>query len=297
MKQFLLKDIHLKVFALLIAGTIWFAATLDRNYVLNRKVPIKFLGLPPTKLIVYQSLEEVNVVLEGKGRDFFLTGEQRLAYEVALKDTKPGRQRLKFNSENLNLKRQLLIRGFKPEYLEFEIDDLREKLVEIKVPLKDELPTGFFLTGVEVKDNKVYLWGPKSELPFITSLATETLSLRGLKESVKKEVSVLVPSKKFWARPDKILVSLTIEQETTREIDSIWVKTDRKGVRIIPKNARVFIAGPPSRIKSITRNDIKVFLTLKDLNPGIYKLPAQILLPPGVIFKRCEPARFQVEIK
>ncbi len=297
MKEFLLRELHLKIIALLISLTIWFFVTLDRTYLLTRRLPIKFVGLPETKVVSYQSAESIDLTLEGKGKNLLLGKNNKSSYQVVVKDLKSGRQRIRFTPEDLNLGREVVVKGFRPEYLEFEVDDLTEKAVAVKVPLKGEMAKGFFLTKVEVKE-KVFLRGPKSELPFVTSLNTESLSLTGLKETTEKELRVIPPDKKFFlVYPKKVWVKLFVEPEVTKYIEDIPVTTDRKGVKITPRRAKILVAGPASLLQDLNRDKVKVFLALNDLQLGVYNLPAQIFLPPGVFFKQCEPAYFRVEIR
>ncbi|MEO0102472.1 MAG: hypothetical protein ABIK81_02080 [candidate division WOR-3 bacterium] len=297
MSNFFLKDFSLKVFALILSLIIWFFATLERNYVVSRRLPIRFKELSPLKVISYQSTEFVDLILEGKGRNFLLWRRSDLSYDISLEEIRLGRQRVKFKAEDLNLGEGLRVVGFRPEYFDFEIDNLGEKPVGIKISWQGEMTEGFFLTDWEVLDT-VLLFGPKGELPFISFLSTEPFSLKGIKKSAVKELKVIPPDKKgFWVQPEKIRVRLTVEPETTVTVGKVLVKIDRGGVKVVPKEAEITISGAPSRLRAIKEEEIKVLLTVDTLKPGVYYLPAQIFLPSGVSFKRCEPDKFQVEIR
>lgn len=297
MGNFFRKDFSLKLFALILSLVIWFFATLERNYVVSCRLPIRFKELPPLKVVSYQSTEFVDLILEGRGRNFLLWRRSNLSYEIPWEEIKLGRQRVKFKADGLNLGEGLKVVGFRPEYFDFEIDNLGEKPVGIKISWQGEMTEGFFLTDWEVLDT-VFLFGPKGELPFISFLATESFSLKGIKKSVVKELKVIPPDKKgFFVQPEKIRVRLTVEPETTVTVGKVPVKTDRGRVKVVPKEAEIMISGPPSRLREIKEEGIKVLLTVDTLKPGVYDLPVQIFLPPGVFFKKCEPSKFRVEIR
>jgi len=296
MRDLFFKDISLKILAFLLSLSIWFFATIDRSYVLTRRFLLSFPELPPGKVVSYQSTDFVDVLLEGKGRDFLALGGKGLTYRISLKEIKTGRERIKFSPEDLGLSERVRVLGFKPEAVEVEIDDLVAKRVPVKVPRQGVMGEGFFLTECEVLDT-VLLSGPKGEMGFINFLYTESLSLKGIKQSQEKELKVLSPGGRgFFIRPERVRVRLKVEPETIVTIEGIPVKTDRP-VKILPREAKITISGPPSFLREIKRGEIKVFIPMRGLKPGRYSLPAQILLPPGILFKKCEPERFEVEIR
>ncbi len=297
MKNLLFKDIHLKIFALLLSFSIWFFTTIERNYRLTYRVPIQFNGLPPDQVISDQSAESVEVNLEGKGKDLLLLHRDRPSYIIAQREGKTGRERVRLVPEELGLKRELKILGFRPEYLEFEIEERGEKKVLLKVPQKGKVARGQFLTEIKVLDT-VFLAGPKSELPFITFLLTETLCFDEIKETGEREIKVLPPAKRgFSVRPERVRVKVTVEPETTITIAGIPVQVDGKKATISPKEAEITVSGPTSLIRGIKPEAIRVQIVVSDLKPGTYHLPSNISLPPGLIFQRCVPDKFRVEIK
>ncbi|MEO0097963.1 MAG: hypothetical protein ABIK99_00220 [candidate division WOR-3 bacterium] len=297
MRNFFFRDIPLKIFALFLSLAIWFFATLERNYIVTYRLPVRFKGIPPQKIISYQSEEFVDLVLEGKGKDFLFWRRANLVYEIPLSEARLGRQRMRFKPEDLKVKEGIKIVAFRPEYLDFEIDNLGEKPVAIKVSWEGEMEKGFYLTDWEVLDT-VFLSAPKGELPFINFLPTEPFSLKGVKRSVVKELKVILPEKRgFSVRPERVRVKLVVEPETTVTLEGILVRPNRRGVKVSPKEAQITVSGPPSRLKEIKGEEIKALLTVDTLKPGIYYLPAQIFLPPGLSFERCTPDKFQVEVR
>ena len=127
---------------------------------------------------------------------------------------------------------------------------------------------------------------------------TDPVLLDTLKDTVFR-IRVIPPDSGFKIKPREVKITLHLETETEKTIKGVPVEiiNGGEGVKVEPASADITVAGPVSLLKRLSIKDIKVRIDVDDKTQGKYTLPAEITLPEGVKFIKCEPSEFTVIIE
>lgn len=301
----------LTVISILFAFFLWFLAILEKEHTLKIKMKIKIVKIPQELFILKQSSKEIICEIRGKGRELLknqkVLKEYQLAFEELFKapiEKFPFPFRFPINLEEIKNIRGLQLISYFPYYLEIEVDRIAEREVKIKPIFKEEREDYFLL---KTSEEKIKVKGPKSELDFLKEIATESLSLKRLKilfDSIKEEyyaetkVSLLNPNKNYFqlAR-EAIELRFYFVKIVEKEFSNIIVTliTNSKG-KVKPKTCQIVVRGPKNILDTLQGKNIKVIINATHLKKGKYLLPAEIILPKRITFKKCVPEKFELEV-
>ena len=294
-------NIPFKIFAIVLALSVWILAVLIRPQTVNITVPIKLTNLPQDLVVTKINTDKVNVILQGHGTDFVKFLLRPPLYNLDLALAKPGTYRVKFAPDELAVSAPVLLKSINPEYSEVTIERLDSKPVTILIPRRIEPHKGIYITNVTTQD-MVILSGPESEMQFIKEITTESLFVSDYSAlQTSRKLRVVLPDTKYYqVKPDSITVIASIEKEATKilaEIPVNIIPSAQYQSTVKPKTATITLRGAKSKIDSLQSLNIKLNINVLKLNVGEYKIPAEISLPKGIILVRCEPQFFEVKIR
>jgi YbbR domain-containing protein len=283
------------------AIVIWVLAVLFRTNRVSTVIPIKYTKLASDLIITETNTEQVRIILEGRGSDFFKLIINKPEYRLNLSMAKFGTNQYRLIADEINISSPIAVKSITPEYLEIKTDYLDSNKVEISVPHRFDSQKGIYITNVVVTDN-VTLLGPEAQLRFIKEVSTESLFVASYSASpIERKLGIVLPDAKLYStRPDSVTIIASIEKEETKTIDNVVVKIiapARKQISILPDSAQITVRGPASIIQQLQKGDIKVNLDLSENESGESTLPAQILLPHSVFLVKCEPPLFEIKIQ
>ncbi|MEO0086918.1 MAG: CdaR family protein [candidate division WOR-3 bacterium] len=301
----------LTIISILSALALWFLAVLEKEHNLAIKIKIKIENIPPSLFLLKQSAKEITCELRGKGRDFLnnqkYLKEYKLDFEEIFKkpiERFPYRFRLYIDLEKLKNIKDLQLLSYYPNYLEIEIDKITEKEIRIKPIFKEEREDYFL---INISEEKIKVKGPKSELDFLKEISTESLNLKKLKIAFDSSKNIYyAEGKVFLINPAKEFFSFEKEEVNLKFYFAKIIEKEFKNIPVIlitnlktkitPKTCHILVSGPENILDTLQKKDIKVIINVANLTKGKYKIPAEILLPKQVSFKKCFPEKFEVEV-
>lgn len=299
--RFIFSNLLFKIFAIVLALSVWAFAVLIRTQTINIAVPIQLVNLPNDLVVTKINTDKVNVTLQGHGTDFLKYFLHPPLYQLDLALAKPGLNRIKLAPDELVVSTPVLLKSIIPEFSEITIDQLETKRIAIQIPYRIEPQKGIYITNVTTQDN-VTLSGPEEEMQFIKEIATESLFVSDYSTpQISRKLKVVLPDTKYYrVVPESITAIASIEKESTRIFTDIPVNIISSTQFITttkPKNATVTVRGAKSKIDSLQNLNIKININVSKLNVGEYKIPAEISLPKDIFLIHCEPQLFEIKIR
>lgn len=299
--KLIFSNLLFKIFAIILAISVWGVAVLFRTQTVSTLVPIEFINLSRDLIITKTNTDKINVNFQGKGTDFVKFLLQPPKYRLDLAMAKVGLNRIKFVPDEFLIAAPVLIKLITPEYAELNIDNLDTKKVDLNIPYRLEPQKGIYITNVKTKDT-VILFGPKQDIKFIKELSTESLFVSDYSAlEITQKLPIIVRDPKiFWVRPDSITVIASLEKEENKTFFNIPTGITISSLRsatVTPKTAQITVHGAASQVQILQSSDIKVTVNCLKLTPGTHKIPAEIMLPKGIFLVRCEPQLFEVKIR
>jgi YbbR domain-containing protein len=290
-----------KIFAIILAISVWIIAQLIRTQTANIVVPIQIANLPSDLVITEINTDNVKVTLQGRGSDFLRFLMHPPVYRLDLALAKPGHNRIKLAPDELVVSAPVLLKSIAPEYSEIAIDQLENKQVVVAVPHRIEPQKGIYITDISTQDT-VILFGPEQEIKFIKEIASDSLFVSDYSSSqITRKLRVALPDTKYYrVLPESITVVATIEKESTRIFVDVPVNILSSNQQIVTtksNTATITLRGAKTKMDSLTVTDIKVNINTLKLNIGEHKIPAEISLSKGIFLVRCEPKLFEVKIR
>lgn len=169
------------------------------------------------------------------------------------------------------------------------------KSVRVAVDITGRAAEGYEVTGIYVSPDTVDVAGKASDLSGVSIIRLPDIDVTGIDSNITKEFSVedyLPEGLRVIGADgsDKITVTVSVEEETTKEIvipaESITVQgTLEEGLsaHIAGNDMTITISGAGSVISTVEADDIKAYVDVDGYEAGVYSdVDVQFELPDGV---------------
>lgn len=169
------------------------------------------------------------------------------------------------------------------------------KSVRVAVDVTGRAAEGYEVTGIYVSPDTVDVAGKASDLSGVSIIRLPDIDVTGIDSNIIKEFSVedyLPEGLRVIGADgsDKITVTVSVEEETTKEIvipaESIAVEgTLEEGLsaHIAGRDMTITISGAGSVISTVEADDIKAYVDVDGYEAGVYSdVDVQFELPDGV---------------
>jgi YbbR domain-containing protein len=265
-------------------------------------VPVVIKNLPHDLIIVGQIPKEVEVRVAGQKLvvEAFVAQEQACVLDLA--GATAGLVTLPVTESNLQFPGSVSIVQTAPTSFTLRIEPKLTKTVPVMVTLADNPAPGYRVTLTLASPSSLQIVGPEKALAQIDQLVTLPVSLKDVSESFKREIAVDLPSGVSVGGTGKTLVTAQVNLEenvVVQRFENIPVRSRNTDfpVKITPSDIDIDVRGTEIDLSGLSEgNDIKVYVDLKDLSPGVYVRRAQITLPVGTTLVAADPEVFTVTI-
>lgn len=206
------KNLRYALLAVFISMVLWGIAhggsTVEREF----DFPVVFDGLPDHLVIVDQSVNRLNVRVQGSRAAFRDLTARKLEYVEKISGAKTGRARYDVDTDRLNLPRGVSPVGLSPSQIQVTFERRGRKNVKIRPDIEGEPAEGFTLGSVEVEPARVWLTGARSRVLRLNEVVTETIDVSGLEASEEREVRLSIGSDHVWMEEDgPVTVRIAVE--------------------------------------------------------------------------------------
>ncbi|MBP8626951.1 MAG: hypothetical protein KBI10_09725 [Syntrophorhabdales bacterium] len=205
--KYLLKDIRLKLLALILAILFWFAVSYTGDTKMTVSIPVTFENV--AKQYIVKNIEPDHVLLSISGPVSVMKGMRLRDIKIILNlgSIKEGRYVLNISRDNINLPHGIKVETIKPDYINVDVDGVIEKRMKPIVKLDKK--------WVEIY--RIKSWSPQYVL------------VEGSKESLRNRETI---------------ETQIIDSNFLHEVEEIDVGFDTKGMivrRIRPDTIRVIL--------------------------------------------------------
>jgi len=265
------------------------------------KVPIEVENLPPGTLLTSPSVPGIEIQVQGPDAIRNRLADFNLQYRLDLSHLEPGRHTVPIQISQLDLPRGLSIVKFQPQAIPIHLELEARKEVPITVFFKGTPAPGYFVVQTLAHPALVMLRGSKQDLDKIESVSTHPIDVGGIVDSFKKEITLDLPQHiDTITLKDPIVVTVEISEEIqTKQFKAVLVEIlgsqDRSEIN--PAFISMDIKGPVKLLEGLTKHpEFKVYVDIKNLDPGVYVRRATIELPVGTTLIKVKPEIFTVTI-
>jgi YbbR domain-containing protein len=184
------------------------------------------------------------------------------------------------------------------------VNILKEKEVPLNINSVGEPAAGYQVSQVTFSQNTVKLTGEETVLDSIEQLdIEETIDVSGQKNDVTKEIDLTkyLPEGVSIEGDKKIQVSIKIDKLATKTFtipsENIMAENLKDGLTytISEKSVNVTLRAESATLESISAEDIKAVINLKDYSEGTEKVSVSFVVPEGT--ELVSQASVKVKIK
>lgn len=199
------------------------------------------------------------------------------------------------------------VRGIEkdPGIVELSIDISKTKTLPIELETINKLPENINIKDIQIypKDIKVKASEGLEELELIKTIAIDINNLIG---KTSMEVELALPDGVKLVDPkQKISISYSIEETLGKEYifssDEISVRNLNPQYMIkketIPSKVRVALNGPKSIFDNISKENIKLYIDLKDIGLGKNEIEIKMEDIQGLTLVSTDPKRTEIELE
>lgn len=292
-------DFGLKLFSVAFALGLWLFVNAGQKAVERAvRAPLEFRNVPADVMVTSPSQRQIEVQVMGSPALLSTIDPDHLKVVLDLDGARPGTSTFRLSPDLFDLPRGVRITRIRPSLVNLKLETVAESSLPVEVRLGGKLPFGYKVKRVEVKPETVKVRGPASDVKRMASVETLPLELEAGREQISREVRLTAAGKPLSFSPDRVRVSVTLEEEwMTKEFRrEVPAKNFSGTTSVSPRQVYLRLSGPKRIMDQLQLGEAQVYLDLAGLKPGNHTLPLSLKLPPEVKVVEQVPARFQVRV-
>jgi YbbR domain-containing protein len=284
-KQFALRNLSLRVLAVLIAIGLWFFVNAgQREAQSNMLVPVDYRGVPTGLIIVNRRPDFVNLSISGPRTLLSLLDPGRLAVHLDLRGLTPGQADYKITPDMFHIPRQTTIDRIVPSQITLDVDQIMTREVPVRLSVKGQAASGLAIGSIDLKPAVVTVTGPSHALRDVEAIDTMPFDVQGASEPVSRYVQLADVGTSIKLSNNWVLATVKLQEVVSeREFHDVAVavkNADRKFL-VHPPHVSVTVRGPQKRLTGLEL-DGSVYVDARDLGVGWFEIPVQVDLPKGL---------------
>jgi hypothetical protein len=181
-RNFLFRNLGLKILALAIALLVWFALSGQRRERISERsyrIPLSLVNVPPQTMVASPLPGGVEVRVRGPFTALRQLQPERLEAVIDLINGGPGERVHRFAPEDINVPPEVEVLAIAPGEVRVVLDRIGERLLPIVPALTGDPATGTQVVDVAVDPRIARVVGPATSLEKMTGISTEPVSLAG----------------------------------------------------------------------------------------------------------------------
>lgn len=306
-RQVFVRNLHLKVIALLLTLALYLWVSVDREVERTRYAPLR-LDVPSYMVLVNDPPNRVGVTVRGKWSDLAQLESSELDSIRLQVDPSMGRSgRISLTPDMVDLPPGLRAVDVNPNLVQFRLEEKQRKRVTVRPKVVGKPEDGYDVEDVTVSPKTIEISGPSNSLDKLTSVSTEAINLSGHTQSFSKTVRPRVkdPLVDYHLEaPLEIAVRLSA-QEIERTIDDVKVipSHDNGTLRtsVTPTHVDVTVRGPKALVDKLEKEEILASVDVSDRADGksatVLKEVEIHNVPTGVTIVSKQPKTFRVSMQ
>lgn len=300
----ILRNIQLKILAVIFAIVLWFHVATNQRYDLEIAYQLAYVNIPDSLAMTEAPVNEVAVMMRGSGKGLLRLMWSERRWPVDLSRAKVGKQQVHIVADNVPLFgiQSLEVLGLlDTDTVTVTLDSLGQKTVPIRSTVEVGTTDGFICaTDPVLTPDSTVLHGPRSNLARIVEVWTKPEMIAGVNNPVERLLPLLPPtSHGVTSGVSQIRFYQKVEPYLTRAFEAVPVhvdgQRDPEDVTVTPANVTVQIAGPQSAVVSLVADSIAVTCEPNFLTADSVFIPAVAVVPAHLRVLKLSPDSVTVE--
>ncbi|CAN2042116.1 putative YbbR family protein [Candidatus Magnetomoraceae bacterium gMMP-15] len=286
---------------LIIGGSLYFCFQYKTNE-LDLTLKIDWSTLPKDLALKDCNVNEITIRVLGKKYLLDQLLKSSLQYKPDLFSINAGNFFIPIKSEKISLPNNISIIQIIPSAIRLQVEKKLTKELQILVRFSGKTAENSFISEVTVTPGKVNISGPESLINAMENIYTKPVDLCNASNSFKKQ-TILDFDKSLSMSSSRRTVNVKViitEKFITNIFKNIKIKVRNTKYRfkITPPVMELKVQGSASHIEKLNpHKDIKVYIDLQGLKPGVYVRRVKIELPGNNSLIGVTPEVFTVTIE
>lgn len=261
------KDLPLKLIAFALAISLWAMVSEEPDVEGTFALPVD-VSFPERLVLTSPAPQAVTVYLKASRSRLKSLPIRELELPLDLSEALPGETTFRLENARIrNLPGGIVVVGYSPSTLSFQLDVREYKTVPVVVRQEGSLPAGKKLKELKVKPDTVSLEGPRSVLHSLTELATRPLPLSTVSQSETRLVELDIGNQLLRTRngQDRVQVTLVLEELLVQKrLPGLKVRLAEGLRKYTPDPAEVSLVleGLPQQLEQLEPEEILVHARL-----------------------------------
>ncbi len=301
-RELVVRNWWLKVAGLALAYVLWLLVrSSEGERLLN--VPL-VVQLPRNMEIVSQRPATVEAAVLGV-RD--LTGNlPDLAYTINLQLAKEGEITVPLSPEGIRVNpgSGISVVHVNPARVTFRLEQVISKDLPVKVPVLGAPASGYDLYSVTCQPDTISVVGPRTPINALKAVATDPLSVAGLRHSFKRTANFDLPSDEIHTSPVSVEVSVDIGVHRTEHTVEVPVAVlGPQGYVATPAAVSVSVLVPLSFQGKLSPEEFRAtaFVRGEEPYPNRVTVKPEVEprrdLDPGIVISKIQPEAVTLTLK
>lgn len=193
-----MKDLALKLIALLLAGVLWFFVSAPRRERVRERLvtaSISLVSVPPHLVITTTIPSGVAVRVRGRMSELRALASQTLEAAVDLSMIREaGEVEITLRPQHFNVPQDIEVVSIDPNKFRFTVEQIKERTVEVRPFLVGNPPVGYTVGDPTATPDRALVSGPASQVAKLREVTTERIIMTGRTSTFVQDVAVVSDS-------------------------------------------------------------------------------------------------------
>lgn len=294
MKDWIFRNLALRIICLVIAVFFWFLAAVEGTYEIKHSLPLEVLIEDTTQVLASDPPKQVEVIFSGKGIDLLrlLRADSKVVLRIGRMDVPDELKWIVLHPSMVELPEGLSVQPsaiHSPKEIKLDIDHVITRSVEVYSAIEVKPASGYIQVGAtEVEPRRVRISGGSLEVMPVDSIATIKEVIEGVEGNFSKAVTLDVSGFRTITAlsPETVVVTGRVEVLKEKHFEKrpvVLRGSTGEEFSLEPKTVDLILGVAESKFDNVKAEDIKAYVIV-DETPGenaVYEV--QVELPANTV--------------
>lgn len=306
MKNPLFENYRIKLVVITVATLFWFAVVTENDYSHEVEIPIIVTNLLPTKTLSGNLPASARVRFEGRGKALLSLLFSRDAYvEVDLSSVRQSSE-IELRPAMVHVPRRNFPvtprQVISPSTIAVKLSDLHTRAVPIAPRIEIHTLPGYTVVGgLRLEPDSVAITGPAELVKNITSVPTERLIRKDVRESIATTIALETFPDSTWLELSLKRTEVVADVQKIIELNLQEIPVHVRNapphlnVTAVPSTLSLTVEGGEHLLLNLKREDLTAYIDFAHARANeVQGHPVEILAPAGVRYRNVKPALFKL---
>ena len=297
------RNVGLKLLSLGIGTLLWISVSGEETVERGLRAPLELQQFPQGLEIQGEAPSTVDVRVRGTSGALSRVGAGDIVAVLDLKGVRPGNRLFAMTPEQVRSPFGVEVVQVTPSTIALALENSLTRSVPVLPSVEGSPAPGYVVVGkpILVPDH-VDIVGPETAVKRATEAVTETVSVEGLHDTMRQDVTVglIDPALRLRALRTVMVTVKIVPGPMERTVRGRPIRLRNLGERLsaqaTPPVVDVGLRGSRDAVNKIQADDVHPFVDLGGLGEGEYTLVVHTDAPDHAGVTRVDPAMVQVRI-